>query len=116
LLEYILLAAETTTGGGTGAPPPQPGGLDSLLITFVPLMIIFYLFFIRPENKRRKQKEELLGAIKPKDKVVTVGGLHGSVVEVDGDEVVLLVDPKKDVKLRFRRSAIDTIVTPEEKK
>ena len=115
LFDFILLA-EAATGGGTGAPPPQPGGLDSLLITFVPLMIIFYLFFIRPENKRRKAKEELLGAIKPKDKVVTVGGLHGSVVEVDGDEVVLLVDQKKDVKLRFRRSAIDTIETPEEKK
>jgi preprotein translocase subunit YajC len=116
LFDFILLAEAATGGGGAGTPPPQPGGLDSLLITFVPLMIIFYLFFIRPENKRRKQKEELLAAIKPKDKVVTVGGLHGSVVEVEGDEVVLLVDPKKDVKLRFRRSAIDTIETPEEKK
>ena len=89
-----------------------------MLVMLVPMFIIFYLLIIRPENKRRKEKESLLGAIKPKDKVVTIGGLHGTVVEIDGDDVVLLVDSKKDVKMRFRRSAIDSIQAPpqEEKK
>ncbi len=79
-------------------------------------MIIFYLFFIRPQSKERKKKEELLSSVKVKDKVVTIGGLHGVVVEVEGDEVVLLVDPKKDVKMRFRRSAIGEVFNQEEKK
>lgn len=111
----------TTTSTGTptgpGGPPPG-GGIESMLVMLVPMFLIFYLLIIRPENKRRKEKENLLGAIKAKDKVVTIGGLHGTVVEVDGDDVVLLVDSKKDVKMRFRRSAIDSIQAPpqEEKK
>ncbi|MGD0090076.1 MAG: preprotein translocase subunit YajC, partial [Planctomycetota bacterium] len=72
-------------------PPPQDPSMN-LLVLFVPMGLIFYFLLIRPESKRRKEKEALLNALKPKDKVVTVGGLRGTVVEVDGDEVVLLAD------------------------
>jgi preprotein translocase subunit YajC len=106
--------------GGTqiGVDPPklQPENpLPGLIITFLPLLIIFYLFFLRPESKRRKEKEALLSSLKPKDKVMTVLGLYGQIVEIDGDDVVLLVDAKKDVRLRFARSAIDRVV-PDERK
>lgn len=74
-----------------------------------PMMLIFYFLFIRPENKRKKEKEVQMASMKPKDKVVTIGGLYGTIVEIDGDEVVLLVDAKKDVKLRFRRTAVDVV-------
>ena len=107
---FFILAADTGAAPAGGAPQMSGGDqLLQMLITFAPLMIIFWLFFIRPESKRRKEKEQLLSGVKAKDKVITIGGLHGTVVEVEGDEVVLLVDPKKDVKMRFRRSAIDTI-------
>lgn len=113
---FVLAQAAGSSGGAATAAPSGGEQLMQMLITFLPLMIIFYLFFIRPESKRRKEKEQLLGAVKAKDKVITIGGLHGTVVEVEGDEVVLLVDPKKDVKMRFRRSAIDTINPVEAKK
>jgi preprotein translocase subunit YajC len=100
--------------GQPGAQPPQ-GGFDSLLLMLVAMGLIFYFLLIRPESKRRKEKEALLNALKTKDKVVTIGGLHGTVVEVDGDEVVLLVDPKKDVKLRFRRSSVEAIEASEDR-
>jgi len=105
--QLFILAAEA---GAT--PVAAPSGVEQLmqmLITFAPLMIIFWLFFIRPESKRRKEKERLLGGVKAKDKVITIGGLHGTVVEIEGDEIVLLVDAKKDVKMRFRRNAIDSV-------
>lgn len=105
------------------APAPQPGqggppqGFDASPFLMIGAMIvIFWLFFIRPESKRRKEKENLLSSLKVKDKVVTIGGLTATVAEIDGDEVVLLVDPKKDVKLRFRRSAIDSVMRAEEAK
>ena len=113
-ITFILAEA----AGTTGASPATGGGNDGLiqmLITFAPIMLIFYLLFIRPENKRRKEKENVLAGVKAKDKVVTIGGLYGTVVEVDGDDVVLLVDPKKDVKLRFRRTAIEVITSDEDK-
>ena len=100
----------STVGQNASQPPPPPPGMEQVLIMAVPLLLVFYLMIWRPESKRRKQKESLLSAIKPKDNVITIGGLQGTVSEIDGDSVVLLVDPKKDVKLRFRRSAIETIV------
>jgi preprotein translocase subunit YajC len=109
----ILIAAE---GGSSSTPQPPPqGGMESLLIMLVAMGLIFYFLLIRPESKRKKEKEALLNSLKARDKVVTIGGLHGTVVDVDGDEVVLLVDPKKDVKLRFRRSSVDIIESAEEK-
>jgi preprotein translocase subunit YajC len=98
-----------------GEAPRNP--LGEMLPMFIGMGLIIYFLMIRPESKRRKEKENLLGGIKPKDKVVTIGGLHGTVVEIDGDDVVLLVDNKKDVKMKFRRSAIDVVQqTAEEKK
>ena len=106
--------------------PPAPTGpatspadeIIKMLGLIVPMGLVFYLFILRPESKRRKQREQTLNTLKSKDKVITVGGLHGTVVDIDKDEVVLLVDPKKEVRLRFRRSAIDTIesTSVEEKK
>jgi preprotein translocase subunit YajC len=119
----MTLADQTELKTSTGTPSGQPGmperppsgGMGELLVMLVPMILIFYFVFIRPENKRRKEKEALLGSVKPKDKVVTIGGLFGTVVEIDGDEIVLQVDPKRDVKLRFRRSAVDVVVRAEEK-
>ena len=117
MLESLFVIAQQAAdpGAGGGQPPDSNMWVQTLLM-FAPLMIIFYVLFIRPESKRRHEKDALLGALKPRDKVVTIGGLHGTVVEITGDEVVLLVDSKKDVKLRFRRSAIDSVAAAEEKK
>ena len=69
---------------------------------------------IRPESKRKKERDETLNAIKNKDKVVTVGGLYGTVCGIEKDEVTLIVDAKNNVKLTFRRSSIDRITKPKE--
>jgi preprotein translocase YajC subunit len=52
--------------------------------------------------------------MKPKDDVVTIGGLHGTVVDIEGDSVTLLVDKKNNVKMKFRRSAIDSVNPPKD--
>ncbi|MCW8129769.1 MAG: preprotein translocase subunit YajC [Planctomycetota bacterium] len=113
--KLILLGAEAS---GAPTPPQAPPGeaLSQLVLMFGSLGLIFYLLIWRPESKRRKQQEETLNSIKPKDKVVTIGGLFGTVVEVDKDEVVLLVDTKREIKMRFRRRAIESIEPAEGKK
>ncbi|MBI3828347.1 MAG: preprotein translocase subunit YajC [Planctomycetes bacterium] len=119
LIKLALLAADATPA--TPPTPPQlppEANLIQMLIMFGSLGLIFYLLIWRPESKRRKQQEQTLNAIKPKDKVVTVGGMYGTVVDVDKDDVTLLVDPKNNIKLRFRRRSIDVIESApgEEKK
>jgi len=92
-----------------GQPQDPMGSLYGMLMLLVPMGLFFYFFMIRPESKRRKEREQLLNSVKVKDKVVTIGGIHGTVVDVEKDEIVILVDPKKDVRLRFRRTAVDTV-------
>ena len=87
-----------------------------MLFPLMAMAILFYLFIIRPETRRKKEKDAVMNSLKVKDEVVTIFGLYGTVVSIDGEDVVLLVDPKKEIKMRFRRAAIDSVVTKEEKK
>ena len=87
-----------------------------MLFPLMAMAILFYLFIIRPESRRKKEKDTIMNSLKVKDEVVTIFGLYGTIVSIDGDDVVLMVDPKKEIKMRFRRAAIDSVVTKEEKK
>lgn len=94
------------------AGPPGGGGNEGflqMLFMLGPMALIFYFLLWRPESKRRKEKEQMMNSLKAKDKIVTIGGIHGIVVSVDKDEVVVRVDTAKDIKMRFRRTAIDVI-------
>jgi len=91
-------------GGATGA---------SLLTSFLPFVVIiafFYLLIIRPQSKKRKETETMLSALKKGDKVVTIGGLHGTVQLVKESTVIIKAD--ENVKLEFLRSAISNVVQP----
>ncbi|MBI3028202.1 MAG: preprotein translocase subunit YajC [Candidatus Rokubacteria bacterium] len=77
------------------------------------LFAIFYFLLIRPQQRQRRQREVMLSAVKRGDKVVTTGGLYGTVVGLSEHSVVLKVADQ--VKLEFERSAIGRIVAQGEK-
>jgi len=84
-------------------------GMDTiqLLLPFIIMFAIFYFLLIRPQQKRQKQRQQMLNNLKKGDKVITIGGLHGTIAELTDDTVVLRVN---DVtKLTFDRSAINTV-------
>ncbi|MFN8276229.1 MAG: preprotein translocase subunit YajC [Chitinophagales bacterium] len=68
------------------------------------MLAVMYLFFIRPQSQKIKKEKEFTEGLKKGDKVVTTGGLHGTVVSMDGD--IIYVDIAKDVKVKMQRSAI----------
>lgn len=68
------------------------------------LMIVFYFFMIRPQQKKAKDARKFREALQKGSKVVTIGGMHGKVLEIDEKTVLLEVD--SNVKLRFEKSAI----------
>jgi len=113
LNSLCMLCFTLAEDAAPAGPPQQSGGeaLVSMLTMFVPLILIFYLLILRPENKRRKEREELLNSIKVKDKVVTAGGIFGTVLELDKDEATLMIDSNKGVKVRVRRSSIEGVET-----
>lgn len=64
-------------------------GLGSTIIMLVIMLAIFYFMLIRPENKRKKEAEEMRSSVKTGDKITTIGGIVGTVVNVKEDKVVI---------------------------
>jgi len=75
----------------------------SLLPLFL-ILVVFYFFFIRPQTKKTKEQRKFREALKKGDKVVTIGGVHGKVLEVKDATVVL--DVGNQLKLTVEKSAI----------
>jgi preprotein translocase subunit YajC len=86
------------------AADPGGGGLTSFIILFGPLFLIWYFLVIRPQQSQRKKTQEMLGSLKTGDRVVTSGGLYGTVVGFRNEVVQLQVAPQ--LKLDIARSAI----------
>lgn len=87
-----------------GAAGGGAGSLVQLIWPFVLMFAIFYFLLIRPQQKKQKKRASMLNTLQKGDKVVTIGGLHGTIVEITDDIVVLRVN---DVtKLTFDRSSI----------
>ncbi|HQW05141.1 MAG: preprotein translocase subunit YajC [Flavobacteriales bacterium] len=83
----------------------QAQGSDpSFYIMMGLLMVVFYFFMIRPQQKKSKDAKKFREALSKGTKVVTIGGLHGKVIEVTDTTILLEVD--SNVKLRFEKSAI----------
>lgn len=97
----LLLAMAPQGGEGGG------GSMVSTLIMFGAIFAIFYFMIIRPQQKRAKEREKLLSELKKGDKVITSGGLHGSIAGLD--EKTILLDVGGNVKLKVERSAIGNV-------
>ncbi|MDX1547429.1 MAG: preprotein translocase subunit YajC [Rhodothermales bacterium] len=93
---------------------PQAQEAPSLFVTLLPLLLIFvvfYLFIIRPQKKREDKRKAMIEAVKKNDKIVTAGGLHGTVTQVDDTSVLVQVDT--NVKLRVDKNAIASVAGKE---
>ena len=73
---------------------------------------VFYLLLIRPQQKKQKQLQETISQLKAGDKVVTTGGIVGTIVSISGDLLVIRVKPD-NVKLQISRAAVASIVKTE---
>jgi len=78
-------------------------------IPFIAVIAIFYFLIIRPQNKKRKETDKMISALKKGDKIVTIGGLYGTITNVKETTVIIKVDD--NVKLEFLRSAISSVIS-----
>lgn len=99
------------------ADAPQPPGLASLLPGIILIGVFFYFLILRPQKNRDQAMRDMIANLKDKDRVVTIGGIHGVVTNVqrDRDEVTIRVDESTGAKLRVNLSAIARVVTDENK-
>jgi preprotein translocase subunit YajC len=88
-----------------------PVGFD--LISLMPLLLIFVVFYfllIRPQQKKMKQHRDMVSTLKRGDRVLTAGGIIGTVVKVEDDNT-LMVDIAKDVRVRIARGTISEVLS-----
>lgn len=93
------------------------GGLTSWgpVIPLVFIFAIFYLLLIRPQQQRQKKWQAMLGELKTGDKVVTSGGLKGTIISLKDDALTLRVPPD-NLKLEITRASVVSVTTPDEGK
>lgn len=116
---YALVAQAQSAG-----QPGQGGIVDTLFqgpwgmfLLFAFIGIMFLLLVVQPERKKQAEHRKLLDSIKPNDRIVTIGGIYATVVQVpkDGNELVVRIDENNNTKMRITRAAVSRVIRPEEK-
>ena len=91
------------------APAAEVSPMTGFLIQLILVFAIFYFLLIRPQQKKMKEHENMLNAIKPKDKIITGGGIYGTVVKADAD--VLMVEIANGVEIKVSRATVRDVVS-----
>lgn len=105
-----LIDALTTLLAQAPQPTPPGGGTMDILFPLLLGVAFVYFFIIRPQKREQEEKQQLLSALKKNDRVVTTGGMYGTIVNIKEDEVTLRVDDQAKVKIRFAKAAIAKVV------
>ena len=103
-MSNLAYAMSQSPQGTPGQPAPSP------LAGFLPIILIFGIFYfllIRPQQKQQKQHREMVSKLSKNDEVVTNGGIHGTVVNIDEQTVTLRVDD--NTRIKFQRNVISFV-------
>jgi preprotein translocase subunit YajC len=104
----MIVAAILQASGG--------GGFGGFLIPLGLMFAIMYFMVIMPQQRQRKKTQQMLGALKAGDKVITSGGIYGTINGIDGDSVILKISAEPQVKIRVARAAIAQVEASEDAK
>ena len=108
MLLALLLLQETPANAPAA---PAPGLLTGPLVPMLVIGVLFFFLLILPERKKQKQRTKMLEALKKGDRVMTTSGIYATVVSATQDQVLLQV--ADNVRLRFTRSAVQSVLEPE---
>ncbi len=100
---FLLMA-----GGQQGANGQAQGGSGwTMLIFFVAIILVFWLFMIRPQQKKQKKIQEAREALRKGDEIITIGGIHGKIVDVREKTFVIAVEDNTHIEIEKAAVAID---------
>jgi preprotein translocase YajC subunit len=109
--EIIAKTAVETSAGGEPVPydlSPEKMMRDNILILGV-LFFIFYFLLIRPQQRRLKQQQDMIKSLKKGSKIITSGGIIGTIIKFEGDDIAV-VEIAQDVRVRIAKSSISEVV------
>ena len=105
-----LPTASEGSGGAPAATNSGPVGPSFLMIGLFAIMAVFIFTSMTAGRKEKKARAEMMNALGKHDKVQTVGGIIGSVIEIKGDELTLRVDESTNTRIRVARSAVQKVL------
>ena len=115
MIATVNLLLQTSQPAGPSGAPAGPGSLFASPFFLIMLMlVVFWLVMYRGNRKEKQKKQELLNSVAKNDRVLTIGGIIGTVVQVKGDEIVVKVDESTNTKISIIRSAIRDVLDREE--
>jgi len=108
-------AAPGSPNAGPQTTGPRPGSSMNSLMLMLLVMAIVFIVMIRGPRKQQQQQRQMVQSLKKNDRVRTIGGIYGTVMDVKGDEVVLKVDEATNTKIKVSASAIGKNLSQEGK-
>ena len=105
---YSLLDAATTAGGTTATPTASWTDMIPTIVMMVAMIAVFYFLLIRPQRKKDKAVKDMLAALKPGDRICTIGGIYGTIVRIKDDVLTIEVGEQK-TQLVFARWAVRNV-------
>jgi|SRR5213075_2313042 len=105
-----ILAAATAPATTQAAKPGLVEFFQSPMFVLMICILIFYVFMMKSKKNQDKQRKGMLEQLKRGDRIQTIGGILGTVIEAKEDEVLVKVDESSNTKIRFTRSAIHRVL------
>lgn len=93
---------------------PQGGGL-LFFLPLILLVVVYFVLLVLPKRKQEKERQTMLSNLKKGDRIQSIGGILGTVVSTDENEVLVKVDETTNTKIRFSRNAIHRVIVDEKK-
>lgn len=107
-----LLFTDNAFAFGGGQSAPEGGEAPNMLVTMFPFILMFvilYLLIIRPQQKKQKEHQRLVDELKKGDRVVTSGGMHGTITGIKDQEGILVLQVAKEVQIEVSRGSISKV-------
>ncbi len=98
--------ASDSNGSAQQTPPPPTRSPLMQYLPFILIFVVMYLILFRGPRKKQQQHKQMVQTLSKNDKVRTIGGIIGTVVDVKGDEITLKVDESNNTKIKVASSAI----------
>ena len=105
---YSLLDAATTAGGTTATPTASWTDMIPTIVMMVAMIAVFYFLLIRPQRKKDKAVKDMLAALKPGDRICTIGGIYGTIVRIK-DEVLTIEVGEQKTQMMIARWAVRNV-------
>ncbi len=92
------------------APEGQQGGGIAAFLPFILIMVVIYFLMIRPQSKRQKEKKQMIENLKKGDRIITIGGIHGTIAGLKNNGKVVVLKVDKNFNMTLNKSAVAGLV------